>query len=79
MHEFMKLMEMLSRVVLCMPPKYRKMIIPFIWSRNNIGKIRNIKKIKGRKPPSQDSFHFEPVESPIDSSTMDSLGESCAE
>jgi hypothetical protein len=74
-HKFMKLTEMMSRVVLFNLSKYRQIIIPFIWSRNNIGKIRNNRKIKGRKPLSQDSFHFEPVESPIDSSTMESPGE----
>jgi hypothetical protein len=75
MHEFMKLMEMLSRVVLCMPPKYRQIIIPFIWSRNNIRKTRNNRKIKRGKPPSQDFVHYEPVEFPIDPLTMESPGE----
>jgi hypothetical protein len=66
MHEFMKLMEMLSRVVLFTLSKYGQIIAPFIWSRDNIRKTRNSQKIKRRKPSSQDPFHFEPVESSID-------------
>jgi hypothetical protein len=65
MHEFMKLMEMLRRVILFTLSKYGKIIAPFIWSRDNIRKTRNKRKIKRRKPLSQDSFHFEPMESPI--------------
>jgi hypothetical protein len=75
MHEFMKLMEMLSRVVLFTLSKYGQKINPFIHSRDNIRKTRNNRKIKRRKPPSQDFVHFEPVESPIDSLTMESPGE----
>jgi hypothetical protein len=74
-HEFMKLSEMPSRVVLSMLSKYRKIIIPFIWRRNNIRKTKNNGEIKGSKPSSQDSFHSEPTESPIDPSTMESPGE----
>jgi hypothetical protein len=75
MHEFMKLMEMLSRVVLFTLSKYGKKINPFIHSRDNIRKTRNNRKIKRSKPPSQDFFHFELVESPVDSLTMESPGE----
>jgi hypothetical protein len=75
MHEFMKLKEMLSRVVLFMLSKYGKIIIPFIWSRNNIRKTRNKGEIKRSIPPSQYSFHFETVEFPIDPLIMDSPGE----
>jgi len=75
MHEFMELSEMLSRVVLFMLSKYRKIIIPFIWSRNNVGKFRNDRKIKGSKPSSQDFVHIELVESLINYSTMESPGE----
>jgi hypothetical protein len=75
MHEFMKLMEVLSRVVLFTLSKYGKIITPFIWSRNNIGKTRNNREIKGRKNLSQDFFHVEPMESPIDPLIMESLGE----
>jgi hypothetical protein len=75
MHEFLKLMEMLSRVVLYMPSKYGKIITPFIHSRDNIRKTRNNRKIKRSKPSSQDFFHFEPSESPNDPSTMESSSE----
>jgi hypothetical protein len=51
-HEFMKLSKILRRVVLSMLSKYRKIIIPFIWIRNNFGKTRNNIKIEGRKPMS---------------------------
>jgi hypothetical protein len=50
MHEFMKLTEMLSRVVLFMLSKYGKIIAPFIWRRDNIRKTRNSRKIKRSKP-----------------------------
>jgi hypothetical protein len=60
--EFMKLNEMMSRVFLFTLSKYRKIIIPFIWSRNNIGKTRNDREIEGSKPSSHDFFHFKPVE-----------------
>jgi hypothetical protein len=68
-------MEMLSRVVLFALSKYGKIITPFIHSRDNIGKTRNNRKIKGRKPSSQDFLHFEPVESPLNSLTMESPSE----
>jgi hypothetical protein len=72
MHEFMKLKEMLSRVVLFTLSKYGQIITPFIWSRNNIRKTRNIGEIKRSIPLSQDS---KPVESPIDPLIMESPGE----
>jgi hypothetical protein len=65
-HEFMKLVEMLSRVVLPILSKYGKIITPFIYSRDNIWKTRNKGEIKGRKPLSQYFLHFKSVESPID-------------
>jgi hypothetical protein len=75
MHEFMKLTEMLSRVVLHIPSKYGQIITPFIHSRVNIRKTRNNRKIKRSKPLSQDFVHFEPLESPNDPSTMEFPGE----
>jgi hypothetical protein len=51
MHEFMKLMEMLSRVFLFTLSKYGKKINPFIHSRDNITKTRKNRKIKRRKSP----------------------------
>jgi hypothetical protein len=73
--EFMKLMEMLSRVVLFTFSKYGQIIAPFIHSRDNIRKTRNNRKIKRSKPLSQDFVHFELVELPIDPLIMESLGE----
>jgi len=64
MHKFMKLMEMLSRVVLFTLSKYGKIITAFIWSRDNKRKTKNNRKIKKRKPSSQYFFHVELVESP---------------
>jgi hypothetical protein len=78
MHEIMKLMEMLSRVVLFALSKYGQIITPFIHSRDNIRKTRNNRKIKRSKPLSQDFVHFEPAESSIDPSNMESPGERCA-
>ena len=75
MHEFMKLMEMLSKVFLFTLSKYMQIITSFIWSRDNIRKTRNNKKIEGTKPSSQDFVHFELVDSPIDPSTMEFPGE----
>jgi hypothetical protein len=74
-HEFTKPTEMLSRVVLSTLFKYEQIITPLVHSRENIRKTRNSKKIKRGKPLSQDFFHFELVESPIDSSTMESPSE----
>jgi hypothetical protein len=71
MHEFVKLMEMLSRVVFFALSKYGQIITPFIHGRDNIGKTRNNRKIKGIKPSSQDFVHFEPVELSIDSLIME--------
>jgi hypothetical protein len=75
MHEFMKITEMLSKVVLFMLSKYGKIIALFIHSRDNIRKTRNNRKIKRSKPPSQDFFHFELVESPINSLITEFPGE----
>jgi hypothetical protein len=75
MHEFMKLMDIMRRVVLFTISKYGQIIAPFIWSRDNISKTRNNRKIKRRKPSSQDSFHFEPVDLPIDHLIMEFPGE----
>jgi hypothetical protein len=66
MHEFMKLIEVLSRVVLFTFSKYGKIIAPFIQRGDNIRKTRNSRKIKRSKPASKDFLHIEPVESPID-------------
>jgi hypothetical protein len=74
-HEFMKLIEMLGRVVVFMFFKYGKKINPLIDSRNNVRKTRKNKKIERSTPSSQYFVHFEPVESLINSSTMDSPGE----
>ena len=79
MHEFMKLMDMSSKVFLFTFSKYGQLITPSIHSRDNIRKTRNNRKIKRSKPLSQDFVHFEPVESPVYSSTMESLGWWCAE
>jgi hypothetical protein len=75
MHEFIKLMKMLRRVVLFTLSKYGQIIAPFIHSRDNIRKTRKDRKIKSSKPLSQDFVHFEPVESSIDSLIMESPGE----
>ena len=66
MHEFMKILEILSRVVLIMLSKSGQIIAPFIQRRDIIRKTRNSRKIKRRIPPSKAFFHFEPAESPID-------------
>jgi hypothetical protein len=47
MHEFMKLTEMLDRVVIFMFSKYGQKITPLIDSRNNIGKPGTTEKLKG--------------------------------
>jgi hypothetical protein len=47
MHEFMKLMEMLDRVVIFTFSKYGQKCTPLINSRNNIWKTRNSREIKG--------------------------------
>jgi hypothetical protein len=52
-----------------------KKITPFIHSRNNIRKTRNIGEIKRSKPPSQNYFYFKIVESPLDPLIMESSGE----
>ena len=65
-HDFMKLTEVLSRVVLFTFSKYGQIIAPFIWRGDNIRKTRNNIKIKRSKPASKDFLHIEPVESPID-------------
>jgi hypothetical protein len=64
MQEFMKIKEMLSRVVLFTVSKYGQINTLFIWSRNNIWKTKNKGEIKRSIPSIQYSFHFEPVESP---------------
>jgi hypothetical protein len=65
-HEFMKLTEVLSRVVLLTLSKYEQIITPFIWRGDSIRKTRNSRKIKRSKPASKDFLHTEPVESLID-------------
>jgi hypothetical protein len=65
-HEFMKLTEVMNRVVIFTLSKYGKIITPFIRRGDNIRKTRNRKKIKRRKPASKDFLHIELVESPID-------------
>jgi hypothetical protein len=65
-HEFMKLTEVLSRVVIFTLSKYGKIITPFIRRGDNIRKNRNSRKIKRSKPGSKDFLHIELVESPID-------------
>jgi hypothetical protein len=75
MHEFMKLTKMFGMIVISVSSKYGQLITSFMHSRDNIRKNKNNKKLKGRKPLSQDFVHFEPVESPINPSTMDSPGE----
>jgi hypothetical protein len=44
MHEFMKLIEVMSRVVLFTFSKYGKIITPFIQRGDNIRKTRNSEK-----------------------------------
>jgi hypothetical protein len=66
MHEFMKLPEMLRRVVLFILSKSGQIIAPFIQRRDIIRKTKNRRKNKRSKPSSQDFLHIEPVESPID-------------
>jgi hypothetical protein len=75
MHEFMKLMEMLDRVIIYVFSKYGKTINPLIHRRNNIWKNRNNREIKRSKPSSQDFFYLELVESPVDLLTMELPGE----
>jgi hypothetical protein len=66
MHEFMKLTEVLSRVVIFTLSKYGQIIAPFIRRGDNIRKTRNSRKIKRSKPASRDFLHIEPVELQFD-------------
>jgi hypothetical protein len=65
-HEFMKLTEVLSRVVLFPFSKNGQIIAPFIQRGDDIRKTGNNRKIKRSKPASKDFLHIEPVESSID-------------
>ena len=65
-HEFMKLIEVLSRVILFTLSKYGQIIAPFIQRGDNIRKTKNSREIKRSKPASKDFLHIEPVELPID-------------
>ena len=80
MHEFMKLTEMINRVVIFVFSKYGQKIAPFIDSRNNIWKTKNNREIERSKPLGQNGFHLKiwllkTVESPLDSLNMESPGE----
>jgi hypothetical protein len=74
-HAYMKIKQVFTRMIMLASSESRKIIIPFIYSRDNIWKTRNKGEIKRSKPLSQDFFHFRPVESPIDSLNMESPGE----